>query len=146
MEQVEILGGLGFDHGLLVFARFAAVAFFAIAFLQSALDKILDPDGNLEFLSGHFANAPFPAGAVRPLFWTLTVMEATSGVLCALAIPTFSFASGGWLARWGLGMSVLALLALFFGQRMAKDYAGAAVIAAYFAVALLGLVVLAIGR
>ena len=41
---------------------------------------------------------------------------------------------------------VLALLALFFGQRMAKDYAGAAVIAAYFAVAMVGLVVLAIGR
>ncbi|MFM7737288.1 MAG: DoxX family protein [Alphaproteobacteria bacterium] len=129
-----------------MFARFAVIAFFAIAFLQSALDKILDPDGNLEFLSGHFANAPFPPEAVRPLFWTLTVMEATAGVLCALAIPTFSFANGGWFARWGLGMAVLSLLALFFGQRMAKDYAGASVIAAYFAVALLGLVVFAIGR
>ena len=43
------------------------------------------------------------------------------------------------LASLGLGMSGVALLALITGQRFAKDYAGAAVVAAYFAVDLVGL-------
>ena len=43
------------------------------------------------------------------------------------------------LASLGLAVSGLALLALVSGQRFAKDYAGAAVVAAYFAVDLVGL-------
>ena len=144
--EVEVLNGLGFDHGLLVFARFATMAFFAILLLQSSLDKLVDPEGNLAFLSSHFEKTPIPAEAVRPMFWALTVLEFTAGLLCALAIPTFSFATGGWLARWGLRIAVLALLSLLLGQRLARDYAGAAVLAGYFAVALLGLIALAIGR
>jgi hypothetical protein len=36
-------------------------------------------------------------------------------------------------------MAGVALLSLMVGQRFSKDYAGAAVVAAYFTVALLGL-------
>ena len=39
----------------------------------------------------------------------------------------------------GLSLSALNICLLFAGQRIAKDYAGAAVLAAYFAVALIGL-------
>jgi len=39
-------------------------------------------------------------------------------------------------------VSILALLCLFFGQRLAKDYGGAVVIASYYAVALLGVILL----
>lgn len=143
---MELLGSLAADRGFLVFARFAVVAFFAIAFLQSGLDKLLDPDGNLEFLRGHFKDAPIPEDLVAPMFWTLTALELAAGALCGLGLVSFSFASGGLLARWGLRFSTLALLSLFLGQRLARDYAGAAVVAAYFAVALLGLLVFAIGR
>ena len=52
----------------------------------------------------------------------------------------------GRLYRQGFGVSAcgvsiggVALLGLLAGQRVAKDYAGAAVIAAYFAVVLIGL-------
>ena len=44
------------------------------------------------------------------------------------------------LATWGLIVATVALLSLFFGQRLAQDYGRVAVIAAYFAVTLLGLV------
>ena len=57
-----------------------------------------------------------------------------------------SFVSGGFFASWGLRFATLALLALIFGQRMAKDYGGAAVVAAYMAVALLGNLAFAIGK
>ena len=63
-----------------------------------------------------------------------------AGVLCGLGVLFFSFRRGGMnLASWGLAVAGVALLALITGQRFAKDYAGAAVVAAYVAVDILGL-------
>jgi hypothetical protein len=39
----------------------------------------------------------------------------------------------------GLSLACLALVSLFAGQRISKDYVGAAVLATYFGVALIGL-------
>jgi hypothetical protein len=143
---MQTLGRLAADPGFVVFARFAVVAFFAIVFLQSSLNKVFDSEGNLGFLREHFKDAPILAGNASTLFWGLTVLELLAGVFCGLGLVTFSFVSGGFFARWGMRFSVLALLALLFGQRLAKDYAGAAVVAAYFAVAVLGLLAFAIAR
>lgn len=121
------------------FGQCAVSAFFAIAFLQSAADKWLDSKGNLEFLTGHFSKSPL-AGTVTPMFWAITVIESAAGILCAIGAVQVLFGLGGELALWGITVASVALLGLFFGQRMAQDYAGAAVIASYFAVALLGLV------
>jgi hypothetical protein len=121
-------------------ARFLVTAFFAVVFLQSALDKLTDSAGNLEFLAGHFKNSPFPEPLVRQMFWVLTGLEALAGGLCGLGVLFFSYTREGWnLASLGIAVAGLALLALITGQRFAKDYAGAAVVAAYFAVALIGL-------
>ena len=121
------------------FGQCAVSAFFAIAFLQSAADKWMDSKGNLEFLTGHFSKSPL-AGTVTPMFWAITVIESAAGILCAIGAVQVLFGLGGELALWGITVASVALLGLFFGQRMAQDYAGAAVIASYFAVALLGLV------
>ena len=121
------------------FGQFAVTAFFAVAFLQSAADKWMDSPGNLEFLTGHFSKSPL-AGTVTPMFWAITVIESAAGVLCAIGAVQVLFGLGGELAIWGVSVATVALLGLFFGQRMAQDYAGAVVIASYFAVALLGLV------
>jgi hypothetical protein len=120
--------------------RFLVTAFFAVVFLQSALDKLTDPEGNLEFLRGHFKNSPFPPETVTMLFWVLATLELIAGLLCGLGILFLSWQRPGLnLASAGVCMSAVALLSLITGQRLAKDYAGAAVVAAYFAVALLGL-------
>jgi hypothetical protein len=143
---METVGTLAADSGFLVFARFAVVSFFAIVFLQSGLNKLVDSEGNLAYLQEQFAQAPTLQGMMGSMFWALTVLELLAGVFCGLGILTLSFWSGGFFARWGIRFATLALLALLFGQRMAKDYAGAAVVAAYFAVALLGNLVFALGR
>lgn len=123
-----------------VIGRCLVTAFFAVVFLQSALDKLTDSQGNLDFLLGHFKNSPFSAELVRRMFWVLTALEAGAGILCGLGVLFGSFRSPGPnLASAGLGMAGLALLGLIVGQRFAKDYAGAAVVAAYFAVLLIGL-------
>jgi hypothetical protein len=119
--------------------RFMVTAFFAVVFVQSALDKVFDRDGNLGFLSEHFKNSPF-RDSVGQLFNVLTIIEGLAGGLCALGLLTFSFRERGMgIAALGVAMSGMALLCLLVGQRLAKDYAGAAVVAAYFAVAILGL-------
>jgi hypothetical protein len=120
--------------------RFLVTAFFAVVFLQSALDKLTDSQGNLEYLQEHFRNSPFPTEMVRSMFYALTALEALAGVLCGLGVLFLSFRHPGFnLASAGVGMAGVALLSLMVGQRFSKDYAGAAVVAAYFTVALLGL-------
>jgi hypothetical protein len=120
------------------FGRLAVTTFFAIAFLQSALDKWVDSKGNLEYLSGHFANSPLRS-MVIPMFWGITVLESLAGVLCGLGTLQILLGLGTGLALLGLVVSIISLLCLFFGQRLAKDYGGAVVLASYFAAALLGL-------
>jgi hypothetical protein len=121
--------------------RLAVTAFFAIAFGQSAVDKIVDKQGNLDYLTGHFASSPL-RDLVRPMFWAITVLEAIAGVLCSLGAFCLLVGLGARLALWGLVCALIALLCLFFGQRLAKDYGGAVVIASYYAVAILGLILL----
>ena len=119
--------------------RFLVTAFFAVVFLQSALDKLLDKQGNLDYFGEHFKNSPL-ASLVPLLFQVLTLIELSAGALCALGLVTFSFCHKGFgMAACGVALSGVALLSLLVGQRLAKDYAGAAVVAAYFAVALIGL-------
>jgi hypothetical protein len=123
------------------FGRLAVSAFFAVAFLQSAADKVLDSKGNLEYLSGHFATSPL-RGLVPPMFWAITILEAVAGICCGLGALQLLLGLGKGLALLGLVFSIMALLCLFFGQRLAKDYGGAVVLASYYAVAILGLILL----
>ncbi|MCH8273256.1 MAG: DoxX family protein [Armatimonadetes bacterium] len=127
----------------LLTAQVFALTFFAIAFIQSGLDKVFDWTGNLGWLSGHFGKSPL-RGIVRPMLGVLTVMELLTGGACAVAVVAVIAGWAHGVAYWALTLVLLTLTSLFFGQRVAKDYAGAAVIAAYFAVALIGLYLLSI--
>ncbi|MEY2526589.1 MAG: hypothetical protein QOE73_1360 [Verrucomicrobiota bacterium] len=105
--------------------------FLAILFLQSGIDKIVDRQGNLEWLKGHFAKSPL-AGTVLPMFAVLTIIEISAGVLDAIGFFALLFTHNPTVAFYGAILSAFAVLALFFGQRMAKDYAGAAILVPYF--------------
>jgi hypothetical protein len=117
-------------------------AFLAICFLQSGLDKIFDWRGNLEWLKGHFANSPL-AGTVPLLVLLITILETTAGALSALGCVVLFISRNSTVAFYGSLFAAFSILALFLGQRLAKDYAGAAVLASYFLVALAGLYLLA---
>lgn len=119
-------------------ARWLVLAFFAVLFLQSGLDKVFDWKGNLEYLKGHFAESPL-ASLVRVLFPLLTVMEVGSGVLSAVATVQSLLGDAPVLAAVALAAAGITLLSLFLGQRLAKDYAGAAALVPYFLVAIIGL-------
>lgn len=114
-------------------------AFFAILFLQSGIDKVLDRRGNLEWLKGHFAKSPL-GGMVPLLLSVLTIVELSAGALSAIGCVLILLRQGAAIAFYGAVLSGLALLALFFGQRMAKDYPGAASLVPYFLVVIAGII------
>src|ERR1700724_1590314 len=116
-------------------------AFIAILFLQSGIDKIVDRQGNLQWLSGHFAKSPI-AGMVPVLFGLLTIVELAAGLLSGIGFFALLFAHNPTIAFYGAVISALAILCLFFGQRIAKEYAGAAVLVPYFLLTLVAIYLL----
>lgn len=111
-------------------ALFAALLV-SILFIQSGLDKVFDRSGNLEWLSGHFSKTLL-APLVPFLLATITIMEVAAGVLCSAGIVYFLVTSSTVLIFYASVIAALAITALFFGQRIAKDYPGAAVLVPYF--------------
>lgn len=117
-------------------------AFLAILFLQSGIDKIVDRRGNLDWLTGHFAKSPL-AGIVPVLLIAITILELAAGALSAVGCVLVILLHDSTIAFYGAVVAAVAVLALFFGQRMAKDYPGAAVLVSYFLVALVAIYLLA---
>ena len=118
-------------------------AFLAILFLQSGIDKVADRRGNLEFLQGHFAKSPL-AVMVPLLVTVVTVLEIVSGALSAIGCVIIILTRDPTAAFYGAVISAISIVALFFGQRMAKDYAGAAVLVPYFLLTLVAIYSLAL--
>jgi uncharacterized membrane protein YphA (DoxX/SURF4 family) len=115
--------------------------FLAILFLQSGIDKLVDRQGNLEWLKGHFAKSPL-AGTVPLLFAVLTIIEVAAGLLSGIGFLALIFARNPTIAFYGAVVSAIAILALFFGQRVAKEYAGAAILVPYFLLTLVAIYLL----
>ena len=103
----------------------------AILFIQSGLDKVFDWRGNLEWLTGHFSKT-FLRGTVAPMLAAITLMELATGFLSGAGIVYFLAANSTVLIFYAAALGALSIVALFFGQRVAKDYAGAAVLVPYF--------------
>src|SRR6185369_7981848 len=111
-------------------ALFAAM-FVAVLFIQSGLDKVFDWKGNVGWLTGHFSKT-FLAPMVPMMVATITVMELATGFLSAAGIIYFLATGSLALIFWASVAGAASIIALFFGQRIAKDYPGAAVLVPYF--------------
>ena len=121
-----------------------ASAFLAILFLQSGVDKLVDRRGNLEWLKGHFAKSPL-AGMVPALLIGITILEIGAGALSLLGCALVILVNDSTIAFYGAILSAAAITGLFFGQRLAKEYAGAAVLVPYFLLTLVAIFLLAKG-
>ena len=117
-------------------------AFLAILFLQSGIDKIIDHRGNLDWLKGHFSKSPL-GGVVSILLTAITILEVAAGALSAIGCIMLIVSRETTVAFYGAVISAVVIIALFFGQRMAKEYAGAAVLVPYFLLALAAIYLLA---
>jgi len=124
--------------------QISVAALLAILFLQSGTGKMLNRRGNLEWLKGHFAKSPL-AGFVPALLSALTILEVAAGVLSGLGCVLVLVVRDSTVAFCGAVISAAAIIALFFRQRLAKDYAGGAVLVPYFLLALVSIYLLVPG-
>ena len=106
-------------------------AFLAVLFLQSGLDKVVDRQGNRAYLDQHFAKSPL-ASTVGPMFAVITILEVAAGTLLGVGSALLLLTRDSTVAYIGAILAAINIIALFFGQRVAKDYAGAAVLVPYF--------------
>ena len=130
------------DTGAIYLMQIFGSVFLTILSLQSGIDKIIDHRGNLEWLKGHFAKSPL-AGVVPVLLTAITFLEVAAGALSAIGCIMLIVSRETTSAFYGAVISAVALIALFFGQRMAKEYAGAAVLVPYFLLTLVTIYLLA---
>lgn len=115
----------------------------AVVFIQSGIDKIADYRGNYDWLNGHFSKT-FLRKTVGLLLPLLTLMELAGGLHCAAGAVTLflKYDSGYFLLLTGHVIVLAALACLMLGQRVAKDYAGAASLTGYILITLFGLAML----
>jgi hypothetical protein len=112
--------------------------FLGICMFQSGIDKILDWKGNYSWLQGHFSKT-FLKPFVKPMLLVILILEILSGVLCLGGSFFGLFNNDTSLILTGLLLVGINLIALFFGQRYAKDYEGAAVLVSYFTLTIIGI-------
>jgi diacylglycerol kinase len=117
-------------------------AFLAVLFLQSGIDKVVDRRGNREYLNAHFARSPL-AGTVGLMFLVITMLEVSAGALSGVGCALLLLTHDSTVAYLGAVIGGVNIVALFFGQRIAKDYAGAAALVPYFLLALTAIYLLA---
>lgn len=112
-------------------------AFFSVLFLQSGLDKVLDRQGNVAYFVEVTSRGPMKKWA-RAALNVITLLEVLAGSLSAAGVLLW-FGSAGPsnpMLIAGALVAAAALLFLFAGQRLNKDYSGAAGLVPYFLVAL----------
>jgi putative oxidoreductase len=126
------------DNLAMLAIRLFVLLFLAALFIQSGSDKVFGWKGNLEWLKGHFA-ASFLRSSVPLLLFVITVFEVLAGLLLLTGAILLLATGSYFVAKAGLAFGALALLCLFTGQRIAKDYPGAASLVPYFILTLLGL-------
>ena len=112
-------------------AQILVSIFFSIVFFQSSIDKVYDRKGNLKFFNQHFKETIFQNYTSLSLNF-LALLEFFSAFLCFLGIFYKVLFNDSIFIYNGLLVSAIVLLSLLLGQRLAKDYAGAADIAIYF--------------
>ncbi|MBZ9629649.1 DoxX family protein [Salegentibacter sp. LM13S] len=111
--------------------------FILITFLQSGIDKAADWKGNTGWLKEHFLGT-FLAGQVPLMVGIIMIIEIITGFATILGIIWLIAYNDPTIALYACILAAITLLMLLFGQRIAKDYAGAFTLTGYFIVVIFG--------
>jgi len=115
--------------------------FLAITFLQSGIDKISDWNGNLSFLKEHFSKT-FLRKSVPLMLGVILFGEIIVGFLSIIGVIQIYLSEVTTIGFYASIIAAKILLLLLFGQRVAKDYAGAMTITVYFMVTVFGVYIM----
>ena len=135
-DRIELLG-IPFRGPMELCQIFIAIFLF-IAFFQSGLDKIIDRKGNLDFLETHFSDSPL-IKSIPIMLLILTFLEIIGSLMLGYGVYyAFVNRSTLWIF-YGFIVIAITIIILFAGQRIAKDYLGAADLVPYFILIMLGI-------
>ena len=141
---------LGFDDNNLIFFDFefsyvsiigtSISVFLGIVMTQSGFDKIFNWEGELDFITGKFANTPLSNFSTFGLI-QVTILEILSGLISLFGSIMALFYNDYSYGIMGLILAAASLAILMLGQRISKDYEGAAVLVPYYILTMFGLFV-----
>ena len=141
---------LGFDDDNLVFLdlEFSYISiigasisvFLGIIMTQSGFDKIFNWEGELDFITGKFSKTPLANFSTFGLI-QVTIFEILSGLLSLFGSIMALFYNDYSYGIMGLILATASLAILMLGQRLSKDYEGAAVLVPYYILTMFGLFV-----
>ena len=141
---------LGFDDDNLVFLdlEFSYISiigasisvFLGIVMTQSGFDKIFNWEGELDFITGKFSKTPLANFSTFGLI-QVTIFEILSGLLSLFGSIMALFYNDYSYGIMGLILATASLAILMLGQRLSKDYEGAAVLVPYYILTMFGLFV-----
>ena len=135
-DRIELLG-IPFKGPMELCQIFIAIFLF-IAFFQSGLDKVIDRKGNLDFLKAHFSDTPL-IKIIPIMLLILTFLEIIGSLMLGYGVYyAFVNRSTLWIF-YGFVVIAITIIMLFAGQRIAKDYLGAADLVPYFILIMLGI-------
>ena len=135
-DRIELLG-IPFRGPMELCQIFIAIFLF-IAFFQSGLDKVIDRRGNLDFLKAHFSDSPI-SKIIPIMLLILTFLEIIGSLMLGYGVYyAFVNRSTLWIF-YGFVVIAITIIILFAGQRIAKDYLGAADLVPYFILIMLGI-------
>lgn len=123
------------------FTELLILIFILITFFQSGIDKATDWSGNTGWLKDHFSGT-FMAGIVPFMVAIILVIEVITGLVALLGIWWIISYNDATMALYSCVLACLTLLMLLFGQRIAKDYAGAFTLTGYFIVCIFGVYIM----
>ena len=132
-----------FDYSIVQICQILIALFLSIVMIQSGVDKIIDWNGNQSFLVEHFSKT-FLSKLVNPLLLSILILEIVAGVFCLFGSFNSLMYNDSQFIQIGFILVAIDLIALVFGQRIAKDYVGAAVLVNYFILAIIGLLTFAL--
>ena len=127
-----------FEYSIIHILQVLIALFLGVAMTQSGFDKIIDWKGNKSFLIDHFSKT-FLSRFITPLLLVVLIIELAGGIICFIGVGEVFIYNNNQLIKVGLIIIAIDLISLFFGQRLAKDYDGAAVLVNYFILTIIGL-------
>ncbi len=122
-------------------AEILILFFLTITFLFSGLEKILNWKESLQFYSDHFKNTIIK-NRLSVFLIIVIIGEIVCGFLSILGIFKIAYSGDKLYGYYATIFAALILLAMLFGQRIAKDYTGAMNITVYFILTIFGVYLL----
>ena len=112
--------------------------FIGIVMAQSGFDKIFNWEGELDFITEKFAKTALANFSAFGLI-QVTIFEVLSGLVSLFGGIMVLFYGDKSYGIIGLILAAISLSILMLGQRISKDYEGAAVLVPYFLLTMFGL-------